>query len=523
MFYFLLAFYLLTSVSCYFLFPKAGRKAWEGLVPFYNVLVGCDIVGRKRIHAALMLIPLVNVFIFAALATSVVKSFGKLGFWHSVMAIVATPIYFFYLANQKDVKYVGPSETMEREYKEKILAAQSDGKIATLKKLQAKNPYKKSPGREWAESILFAVFAAAFIRMFLIEAYIIPTASMEGSLMVGDFLFVSKPAYGLRMPQTIAMIPLLHNTIPILKKESYLKKPQLKYHRTKPIRNIKVNDPIVFNWPAGDSVYFANNRTYSLDQVRSMPGLQRMVKDKKMRVRPVDKKDHYIKRCLAGPGDKFEIKDRNVFIDGEEIPNPTNVQFSYQVATKSKIRNETFKKIGINSGDMRGQDTQNGIYFYRLLLSQSEVDALKEVHKDLTAEIFTSPTRMWPYDVESTTWTLDNYGPILIPAAGTTVELTPHNIALYGKAINDYEGNDAEFRAGKVFIDGKEIKEYTFKQNYYWAVGDNRHASEDSRYWGFVPEDHIVGRPLFIWMSLNEAKLSKGVNWRRIGRGANKF
>ncbi|MEL6988717.1 MAG: DUF5684 domain-containing protein [Bacteroidota bacterium] len=225
---FLIILYLLTSASLYFVFPKADVPAWKALVPGLNFVEWCKLIGRPGWWAALLLIPIVNIFIFAGMAVDLVRSFGKLQFVHSAAAVIFAPGIFSWLGFQKDEKYNGPILNQEKDYFKSIEEAKEKGEDYKVKKLVANNPYKKSGGREWAESIIFAVFAAAFIRMFLIEAYVIPTPSMEGSLLVGDFLFVSKAHYGIRPPMTVAMIPLLHNTIPLVGSESYLKKPSLK-------------------------------------------------------------------------------------------------------------------------------------------------------------------------------------------------------------------------------------------------------------------------------------------------------
>ena len=304
---FFTVYYVLLSISLFFIFKKAGVPGWKGLIPGLNFVEWCKIVGRPQWHAALLLLPLVNIFIYAGMAVQLVRSFNKLLFWHSALAVVATPIYFLYLGLSKKETYYGPSITMEKEYKQKIEQAKAENKVRQLQKLEANNPYRKSAPREWAEAIVFAVFAAAFIRMFLIEAYMIPTSSMEGSLMVGDFLFVSKASYGIRTPQTIAMVPLLHNRVPGLDAESYLKNPKLDYHRLPAIREITRNAPVVFNFPAGDSVYVFPNRTWTTQDLRygAIPmNAETAINTgrSKLVTRPMDKRDHYIKTLYRVTG-----------------------------------------------------------------------------------------------------------------------------------------------------------------------------------------------------------------------------
>ena len=265
---FLTIFYILLSISLFFVFQKAGEAGWKGLIPGVNFVVWCKLIGQKSWWALLLLIPIVNIFIFAGMAVDLVRSFQKYKLWQSALAIIATPLYFLYLGLSSKEVYDGPTREKEAAYKAQIEEAKEKNKPKLLKKLQDNNPYYKSPSREWFEAVFFAVFAAAFIRMFLIEAYMIPTSSMEGSLMVGDFLFVSKASYGIRTPKTIAMLPLLHNRIPLVGGESYLEGVSLESKRLPPIREIKHNSPVVFNFPAGDSVYVFPNRTWTVQDFR---------------------------------------------------------------------------------------------------------------------------------------------------------------------------------------------------------------------------------------------------------------
>ena len=560
------------------LFPKAGVDAWKGLVPGLNFIEWCKIIGRKPIFAAWLLFPIVNLFIYAGMCVDMMRSFGKESFLDAAISVIYAPIAFFRLSKSKDDKYNGPVMAQEKEYFEKVkLAEQGDDKYA-LKKLQANNPYKKTVGREWSEAIIFAVFAAAFIRMFLIEAYKIPTGSMEGSLLVGDFLFVSKAHYGIRMPQTIAMIPLLHNQIPILNRESYLKSPSLPYKRLPAIENIEHNKPIVFNYPEGDSVYVIPGRTYSVHDGKRNPRIQDVIKKSRERlvVRPMDKRDHYIKRCLGMPGDSLQIIGRQVHINGKAVENPTSIQFRHMVEHKGfKLNEEKFREWGISPLDMndakqedsrvlilnqeqiekvKKMDDRIKIYpvknyrvqtvggtnimqkleaysipkaavsvFVKQALSLSDEQALALQKDSLVSVTPAATTSIFPHNRDSKRWTVDDMGPIYIPKAGATVKLTPNNIAYYERIINVYEDNDFKVEGSKFIINGEATTEYTFKQNYYWAMGDNRHNSEDSRVWGYVPEDHIVGKPLFIWFSTKEGDFRKGIQWRRIFNGATKM
>lgn len=525
---FLLVYYLLLSAGLFFVFKKTDDiPAWKGLIPGLNFVEWCKMIGRPAWYALWLLLPIVNLFIYAGMAIDGVRSFGKHLFWHSVVAVVATPLYFLLLGLSKDEKYEGPILERERKYKADIQAAKEAGNERQVRKLEQKYPFKKSPTREWAEAVIFAVFAAAFIRMFLIEAYVIPTSSMEGSLLVGDFLFVSKAHYGIRTPQTIAMVPLLHNRIPFLGTESYLEEPKLPYYRLPALEKIDRNDPVVFNYPEGDSVYFFPGRTWSVHDVkRGAVPTQYVNLINQGRVplitRPVDKKDHYIKRCIGLPGDNISIIDRQVHINGQPASNPDNIQFIYQVSSPTRFNTRNFAQWGISAEDqLNMQATQTGGNIATLVLNQQQINRLKTMDPAIQiehleyGELTKDQARLFPHDPQHYPgFTVDNYGPIHIPKAGETVSLSVDNLAPYQRIINVYEDNDLAVRNGKIYINGQPTDEYTFKMNYYWMMGDNRHNSEDSRVWGFVPEDHIVGKPLFIWFSTRGG--INGIRWKRL-------
>ena len=535
--FFLIFLYVLTSITLYKLFDKAGIAPNKALIPGVNLMEWCKLIGRKPAHALWLLFPIVNIFIWAGMCVDMVRSFKKYEFSWSALAVVFAPISFFLLGKNEKEKYDGPTLKKEKEYYNKIQTAMESNDSYALKKLQANNPYKKSSTREWVEAIVFAVFAAAFIRMFLIEAYVIPTPSMEGSLLVGDFLFVSKAHYGIRTPMTIAMFPLLHNTIPFIGTESYLKKPSLKYNRLPALTDVKNNDPIVFNYPEGDSVYITPRRVFSVHDVKRNPQLTqinkylaREIRDNDLRIRPIDKRDHYIKRCVAIPGDKFEIKDRQIHINDKPAENPTSMQFRYLVGSPQKFNQKKLESWGISAdptiGDVFSSQRPTGLV-YSMVMSKKQKENIQSLGKNINIEPAPQepdPERLFPFDKRiNANWTVDNYGPITIPAAGATIQLQDTTIALYRRIIDVYENNDFEQKGGKFFINGKEATSYTFQQNYFWAMGDNRHSSEDSRMWGFVPEDHLVGKPLFIWFSTRNGSMRKGINWNRLFSSANKM
>ncbi len=532
---FLILSYILLCVSLFFVFPKAGVSGMKAFIPGVNFVEWCNIIGRKPTYALWLLFPIVNIFIFVGMAVDLFRSFGRLGFLDETLAVIYAPLAILRLAG-KDEKYHGPTIIEEAGYVTKLEEAKKAGDTYKYNQLEDKNPYKKSGSREWVESIVFAVFAASFIRMFLIEAYVIPTPSMEGSLNVGDFLFVSKANYGIRTPMTVAMLPLVHNQVPMTGKESYLRDPSLPYWRLPAIEKIEAGKPIVFNWPVGDSVYITSQRSYFVSQIQrqpeymmSDPELQSKVQQRDFVVRPIDKKDHYIKRCVAGPGDTLRIVDRQVYLNGKAVKNPAHLQYLYQVRLPQNVTVNTKKldEWGIDYGD-NATGTRDlfvngdGILF----LDEGQAAKLKSLDPNVQISFYpqpSEPSKLFPFDtIIGKNWTVDNYGPVWIPKAGDTTPLNISNLPFYRRVIEVYEGNDLEVKGSDIYINGQKADRYTFKQDYYWAMGDNRHNSEDSRAWGFVPHDHIVGKPLFIWFSTKEGNIRNGINWDRLFTSASK-
>ncbi len=498
-------------------FKKAGEESYKAWIPGLNFGIWAKIVGHKPSYAWWLLFPIVHFFIFAALCIDLVKSFGKLGFWDSVLAVVYPPLAFYSIGHSPKYNYIEPAYLKEKEFTQALHQAHKKKDWRQIEKLKSTNKYARGVLREWVESIIFAVFAAAFIRMFLIEAYVIPTPSMEGTLKVGDFLFVSKAHYGIRTPMTVAMIPLLHNRIPKLDVESYLKSPSLPYFRLPALTQLKRNDPFVFNWPVGDSVYVTPTRSWTYFQTRTQPDAARECQGLPLIVRPLDKKDHYIKRCVGMPGDSLQIIDKQLYINGKPADNPTHMQLLYQVSsTTTTISRKKLIEWGINVYD---EYSKAGYYF----LDKDQLAKIKAMGSDVSVTPFNYPdNKVFPHDpAHFPNWTFDNFGPIWIPAKGSSAKLSIENIALFSRIISVYENNLLEIKDQKIFINGQQTDTYTFKQDYYWAMGDNRHNSEDSRAWGFVPFDHVVGKPLFIWFSLKNGSFSNGINWDRIFKSTN--
>jgi len=528
---FLLISYVLLSVSLYLLFPKAGVDATKGLIPGVNFIEWAKLIGRPSWWPLLLLIPLVNIFIFVGMAVDLVRSFGKYKFKHTAAAVIFAPAAFYMLSKKADAKYIGQNYLLEKAFNKELIAAQKAGDKRSIDRLMKKNPYKKGIFREWTESIVFAVFAAAFIRMFLIEAFVIPTPSMEGSLMVGDFLFVSKPSYGIRTPMTYVMAPLVHNRLPFFNTESYLKEPSLDYHRLPALETIKRGKPFVFNWPVGDTVFLTKTRSYTIGQTKrnkdifaSDRELLRKVKANDYVIRPIDKKDHYIKRCVAVAGDSLQIINRQLYINGQPVDNPENLQYRYDAAgigdNISKKKLEEWN-IAQTDASFYGRPNDPKILF----LNGEQAQKLKSASDKIRLEIYKAPVEslsLFPHDPKNYPgWSVDNFGPVWVPKEGVTIDINSKNIALYRRIISVYENNTLEEKGGQIIINGKPTTSYTFKQDYFWAMGDNRHNSEDSRAWGFVPHDHIVGKPLFIWFSTKNARIFDGIRFNRMFKSAN--
>lgn len=394
----------------------------------------------------------------------------------------------------------------------------------------------------WMADILFAVIGVTLLSTFFVQNFGIPSSSLEKTLLIGDYLFVDKLTFGPRMPMTPLAMPLTHNTM-LGGKKSYCDKPHFEYRRLKGFRNVERMDLVVFNFPAGDTValqmpnpdYYTLCKMYGRDRVNSDEAFFG-----KVVARPVDRRDHYVKRCVGLPGDTLQIRDNQIYINGKAEKNPLKMQLDYWVQTDGTgLSAELLDQLGINNRDVQvlgsGDETAHacqelqiaplagggyGLLYHIPLTAEMRTVLQKEPYvKALVVE--KDPNNMvYPLD-RNMGWTRDDYGPIYIPRKGATIALTPENVAIYARCIHAYEGHDLTVNAdGSVLIDGVAAKNYTFGQDYYWMMGDNRHMSADSRYWGFVPEDHIVGRPAFIWLSLNNEKglFGGGIRWSRMFR-----
>lgn len=539
------------GIGLWKLFEKAGKPGWHAAVPVLNLMTWADIIGRPRISLLWYLVPVVNIFTFANMLIDLVNSFGKWGFFQQTLAVV-TPWYYLpklgFTASSDKSQTVAETPAVSAPAAASARAARS-GKpaaatVATTESdtvdyqgpslaLTLEQRPAKSVVREWADAIVFAVFAAHFIRMFIFEAFTIPTQSMQSTMHIGDFLFVNKLAYGARTPMTPLSIPLVHNLTPVLGTESYSKFVKLPYNRLPALENLDRYDPVVFNYPEGDSVFsnvpFGPGQFH--EQIRAQRGVMiedvrnRLKQERKFVVRPIDKRDHYIKRCVGVPGDVIEIKDHILYVNGQVGQEMEKQQYDYYVFTKKQtaefqqICDELDVEEELIEGVLPGTQT----HLFQIPLFKEQKAKLKAIPGiDSIKMIPAIPAAMaagryFPYS-PNYAWSNDNFGPLAIPKKGETVQLDMKNFALYRRIIGAYEGNKLEVKGNQIVINGQPANAYTFKQNYYWMMGDNRHHSADSRYFGFVPEDHIVGKPLIVFMSLRKGSLSNGIRWHQMFR-----
>jgi len=519
---FTLAIQVIHFLGTWKLYKVAGYKSWQAAVPIYNAIILMKIIKRPLWWVILLFIPTINLILFGVIWVETLRSFGKNSAKDTFLGIITFGLYIYTINYSSN-----PTHFPDRS-------------------LQAKTGLG-----ETVSSILFAIVAATIVHNYLIQPYIIPTGSLEKSLLIGDFLFVSKFHYGARAPMTAVSFPMVHDTIPVIKTKSYLKKPQLPYFRLPALQKIKRNDIVVFSWPA--------------DTVR-----QFFVREKRVD-KPIDKKSNYVKRCVGIPGDTLEIIDGFIHTNGIKniLPERAEVQYTFNAYAKKgvssrklldegfedfdriyKIENITessFQQIIPYITGRRG--TADNFYVYtgskglptdlirKLGLRVSET---LEVDKQLTItleEAYKLRKITWIDSVKQRinsikvpnesffpnkipyNWNEDNFGPLLIPKKEMSIELTRDNLPLYKKIIQEYEGNQLELTPTQIKINGEIASTYTFKKDYYWMMGDNRHKSEDSRFWGFVPDDHIVGKPVFIWFSIkgiNDGIKNWSIRWDRV-------
>lgn len=454
------------------IYVAAGRQAWEASIPVYNAIILMKIIGRPTWWTLLLFIPIINLIMFPVIWVETLRSFGKRSTLDTILGIVTCGFYIYYVNYTQKLNYI------------------SDRSL---------NPENRTA--DTVSSLLFAIIVATLVHTYVLQPYTIPTSSLEKSLLVGDFLFVSKMNYGARVPMTTVALPMVHDSIPLTKSKSYLSWPQLPYFRLPAFEKIKNCDIVVFNWPV-DTVYkFRDNsgrRAY----------------------KPIDKKSNYVKRCVGISGDSLQIKDGIVYINGKilALPERAKPQYSYKIAIDGKTPIDfeyLFKDLHVTDGAGFTSEARDTLYVAalpdesvaRLRNVPGVVSVTREISKGVEDGIFPHIHK----------WNRDNFGPIYIPQEGKTVALNLATLPFYRMIITEYENNKLEVDGDVIKINGVVANSYTFKQNYYWMMGDNRHNSEDSRYWGYVPGNHIVGKPVFIWMSwdTNGKGLGK-IRWERL-------
>ncbi|QTD37211.1 signal peptidase I [Polaribacter batillariae] len=522
-FIFFLVIQVIHFLGTWKLYVKAGRKAWEAAIPIYNGIVLMHIINRPKWWMILLFIPIVNLLMFPVIWIETIRTFGFYKKTDSLLVIVTLGLYIFYINYATDATY-----NAERSLK------------------------PRSELGEWVSSITFAIIAATLVHTYFMQPFTIPTSSLEKSLLVGDYLFVSKFHYGARVPSTVIAAPMVHDSLPFTGTASYLKKPQLPYMRLPGIQKIKNNDIVCFNWPA--------------DSLKTMWGDN----SGEYTYKPVDKRTNYVKRCVGIAGDSLELKDGYVYINGKknELPYRAKIQFYYKVysskglSTNKLLRytNKEFNRKFII--DFRTQNElkayqnygafqkikdnkfyvstgANGIPQELIKVYRSNISEVKLKERDVNlteslAEklrkdsdvdsvikvIHTPNNAIFPH-VEELGWSQDNFGPIYIPKKGATVKIDAKSLPFYEQIIKNYEGNDLAAVGEDIYINGEKADSYTFKQDYYWLMGDNRHNSLDARYWGYVPFDHVLGKPVMIWFSwdANAATFGdklKSIRWNRM-------
>ena len=455
-------------------YEKAGYRAWQAFVPFYNTVIFLRIISRPWWWVFLLYLPVIGNIMVVVMTYEWLHVFNYRKKRYTLLSVITLGLFAAYVTYLPSTQYIGKD-------------------VEVIKKNVS----------SWVSATLFAVVAASAIHTYFIQPYMIPTSSLEKTLLVGDFLFVSKFHYGVRVPMTPLSLPMVHDSVPLIGTKSYLKNPQLPYLRLPALQKVQRNDITVFNWPTDTVRYFRDNSGIHVDK-------------------PIDKKSNYVKRTVAIPGDILEIKDGDVWINGKkEIYSiRAKLQSSYTIVTQPDIELNAqlmYQQFGVT--DAFGKIAANTYIFTSLTDEVAKILANNPSIVSVTRNINKAGVynkAIFPHS-SNFAWNEDNYGPITIPAKGKSATLSIENLPLYKRIISVYEHNQLEVKGNEIYINGQKANSYTFKQDYYWMMGDNRHNSEDSRFWGFVPEDHILGKPVLIWMSLdrNQSGFNK-IRWNRL-------
>ena len=509
----LLAYLAVLFVCLPKIFAKAGTAAWAGYVPGYNLFVWNRILGKPWYWVILLLVPGINLLMLIIYNVNTSIAFNERTLKQHVIAVFTPWTTLPRLAFKEEHKWVGPIPIGNR---------------------------KRAFAGQWGDAILFAVIVATAFRTFTFEAFTIPTPSMEKSLLVGDYLFVSKLSYGPRMPMTPITFPFTHHTLPLTKSTpSFTDWFSLPYYRLPGFGSPERGDAVVFNFPEGDTVvadiqdqsYYQMVRQYGRDfvwdegnrfQQPDENGRKQIISFGNILVRPTDKQENYIKRCVAIAGDSVEVRNGELYVNGTLSPLPVMGQLSYDIKTTNPLSKERLKDdLDVNYAEYKYLLGGRG-----LALTAEGVEKLK-AFKNVTSVVPRIRAKgsyterdAWPMfpNQAGFDWSEDNYGPIWIPKAGATTALTVQNLPLFRRAITVYEGNTLEVRGNEILINGAKADSYTFKQDYYWMMGDNRHRSQDARYWGYVPFDHVVGKAVMVWLTTDPESggFPMGIRWKRL-------
>jgi signal peptidase I len=500
-------YYITAHVGLYKIFEKIGEDGWKALVPFYGTYLAVKMIKKSWLWTITYYVPFLGFVVWMGIIVELMKLLGKTSFKEHFLGVVFAGVYLPFIGFKEDVKFIGYQEAAK---------------------------YKKSFKREWADAIIFAVVAATVIRGFYLEAFTIPTSSMEQKLLVGDFLFVNKMAYGARVPNSPISFPFTHHSFPewipiVGGNQSYADWIKFPYAKLPKMGDVERNDCVVFNFPAGDTVVVEESARIYEQMIRS-GSLELNVGEDEARkflhdnytikARPVDKKENYIKRCVGLPGDKLEIVDTKLMINGEVGYFDENAQFNYNVITDGTgLSERALQKKKITTEVLRQAQGEPDKFI--VTMTDASAEKMKDFSQVISVEKIIHQNRIeesillsiFPNDTNYN-WTVDNFGPILIPKKGATVELTIKTLPIYRRIIKNYEYNDLKVDGAVIYINGEKTDSYTFKMDYFWMMGDNRHNSQDSRYWGFVPENHIVGKAVFVWMSWDSQQ--GGIRWDRL-------